>query len=777
MSPSAFYDLSIEEYRQHVLKVFDFSQADSSIRISRSHDSEVFAIEDRTQLQELLAEWQPHRAGLKLGQAVHHILEKSGSADRLVIVSDGDQFSWSDFNWKFLETKIEILHAPVRSLFSQASNIFIEDVEFVSEPDENTLRWEVEVAQTRAAALPSGILEVWANGEKLASKQWRMVDDQTSVTVLMEVYRSQLQQAGIQSNDDTPLTWRLKLPAGQRDGLAFDNEYRSQMTGIRQDVLLISEPQGEMFLEDPVHHLKIALEILGFDVKRLDRVPDKMDDRFYEYPLWVISGGGAGELSGFCPKDFAERRFASLRRGDGLVTGARTLPDIWLLPLHLQADYQSLCHCYATMVERDPGVMQSLPLYCEDVEGRDQYVSVLRSLGAKQIGGRVDRLLEAIAWHWQEDELDHEVLAFTLPLQPTPYTGLSYTQLPLLVQSLMEWMGFVQNQTRLKETEWPRINDISSTWAGDAVIAGTTVELSNVPRGESLLRHLNKAALPESWQSQNDLAYQSAQGLQEDQDPRPWIDLCLTILLALIAIEGLTVLGRSLWQLAKRRKEVTGIGLLLLGCGLGAGDSHAEVKLNLLDYPIKQFSADTLARDVASRTSIELAGKLQHQQYITDDLLSEGWIWVNRVDSITTTDGKLNSKVRSWLKRGGVLIVENLRSPAQLPLNWAGLRQDEGWRSIPPDHEIMRSFHLLDSLPECQGKVWQGFHFDDRIAVIGIPFSLLEGLLNDVNANPCLKQIGRERATRIFINIVMVALATDYKKDQIHLPEILKRLR
>jgi hypothetical protein len=89
----------------------------------------------------------------------------------------------------------------------------------------------------------------------------------------------------------------------------------------------------------------------------------------------------------------------------------------------------------------------------------------------------------------------------------------------------------------------------------------------------------------------------------------------------------------------------------------------------------------------------------------------------------------------------------------------------------------MRSFHLLDSLPECQGKVWQGFHFDDRIAVIGIPFSLLEGLLNDVNANPCLKQIGRERATRIFINIVMVALATDYKKDQIHLPEILKRLR
>ena len=34
-----------------------------------------------------------------------------------------------------------------------------------------------------------------------------------------------------------------------------------------------------------------------------------------------------------------------------------------------------------------------------------------------------------------------------------------------------------------------------------------------------------------------------------------------------------------------------------------------------------------------------------------------------------------------------------------------------------------------------------------------------------------------EKGYRAFINLLMVALTTDYKKDQVHLPEILKRLR
>ena len=89
----------------------------------------------------------------------------------------------------------------------------------------------------------------------------------------------------------------------------------------------------------------------------------------------------------------------------------------------------------------------------------------------------------------------------------------------------------------------------------------------------------------------------------------------------------------------------------------------------------------------------------------------------------------------------------------------------------------MRSFHLLDSLPKCKGNVWMGYYYDDRIAVVASPYGFMQSLLDPLKQDECAAKVGREQSTRIFINLLMVALATDYKKDQIHLPEILKRLR
>ena len=50
------------------------------------------------------------------------------------------------------------------------------------------------------------------------------------------------------------------------------------------------------------------------------------------------------------------------------------------------------------------------------------------------------------------------------------------------------------------------------------------------------------------------------------------------------------------------------------------------------------------------------------------------------------------------------------------------------WVPIPPDHELMRSFYLLDSLPSCNSEVWRGLQFDGRIAVFSIPYSFLKRL-------------------------------------------------
>src|SRR5690606_1329533 len=133
-----------------------------------------------------------------------------------------------------------------------------------------------------------------------------------------------------------------------------------------------------------------------------------------------------------------------------------------------------------------------------------------------------------------------------------------------------------------------------------------------------------------------------------------------------------------------------------------------------------------------------------------------------------------------WLKRGGLLVIQSQVSDERLDVLTKRLKMDQlrsTWQPIPPDHELLRSFYLLDSLPMCFGKVWRGYHYDSRLSILVTPYDFLGAVKDAGSPSVCDNPVDHERSVRIFVNLVMVALATDYKKDQIHLPEILKRLR
>ncbi|MEI6399752.1 MAG: DUF4159 domain-containing protein, partial [Pseudomonadota bacterium] len=133
----------------------------------------------------------------------------------------------------------------------------------------------------------------------------------------------------------------------------------------------------------------------------------------------------------------------------------------------------------------------------------------------------------------------------------------------------------------------------------------------------------------------------------------------------------------------------------------------------------------------------------------------------------------------TWIRRGGFIVLLGHLDP-QMAKKLEELIAGNSplhWTPIPPDHELMRSFYLLDSLPSCNGEGWRGFQLDNRLAVISAPFDILAALEDRHSPGTCTEKIDNERAIRVFVNLVMVAMATDYKKDQIHLPEILKRLR
>jgi hypothetical protein len=221
-----------------------------------------------------------------------------------------------------------------------------------------------------------------------------------------------------------------------------------------------------------------------------------------------------------------------------------------------------------------------------------------------------------------------------------------------------------------------------------------------------------------------------------------------------------------------------------------ASASYAKVELSLFAYGPPTMRFGTLAREVAHRTSLELAtlplSWPPSSLSIKGDgpsALDEAWLWVRDPQTVTTTSGKLRPEALIWLRRGGFLIIETAMADEALPRLTAGLNigveqeGPHGWQAIPPDHELMRSFYLLDALPPCGGRVWRGFHFDGRLAILVVPYGFLASIKDAPESVPCANSPDQERSVRIFVNLVMVALATDYKKDQIHLPEILKRLR
>ena len=268
---------------------------------------------------------------------------------------------------------------------------------------------------------------------------------------------------------------------------------------------------------------------------------------------------------------------------------------------------------------------------------------------------------------------------------------------------------------------------------------------------------------------------------KDREDPLPWLRLAAMVVVLATALEGLATLGFKIWRTMSKKPEAA-IALMLLAVGLGvAPRALAKTGFAMVGYEDATPTLAMLAREVSHRTSIELEPKPSTFSALQPEALLEPWVWVKDVGTIAAKDGRLKVDIALWLKRGGFLVVEaplSTAALAKLTGNLAhGGEEEAGWLPLPPDHEMMRSFYLLDALPACGADIWRGFHYDGRLAILLVPYDFLSSLKDRPVPPTCATPPDHERSVRIFVNLIMVALATDYKKDQIHLPEILKRLR
>lgn len=748
VSPSTSEYLQDENVRNRLAQVFEQYSQKGNLSFSSSASDEILTFKSITELNDWYLSLQAHRSGLKLGKQIRNRLVAVGPIDQLVIFSDYDRSSWVDFNWRYLEAKMSVSLVPLSGNES-ARNIYIDGADLISQDNDNQVTWSVRVRRNYNDISSDGIVKVMHNQREVARSNFYIEKGQGYVDIQIYWPWDRWSEGG--KNEE--ILWVLE--SASANALTIDDTFRTKKKGVKKDLLIVSQPEGEMFLEDSVRHLSIATEVLGFRTVREDVFTDREEN--WQLPLWIIAAHQE-PVEEFCPLSYEGKRIEHNQSGV-----STKLPVVWLMPKNLNSSFSNLCWCYSRLIVGNDR-HQKMPLYCEELETRDQYISVLQSLGAQQLGGAVGNTLNSLAWHRKRSEIGAEVLAFTIPLKPSKQTGVSYDALPSLTKSLLKHSYILAPEGGAIGQRWPRYIHI------DDYREDPLLNKSNVPAGESAMQRMAMTDLPPTFDQGSSVNLRMNHGVQEGEDPRVFIEVVFWILSILALLEGLWILTKTI-----RTSALRSTSILILVIFFNTDPLEASVKLNLIGYPQARFQGASLARDVSGRTSIMIQTSIENHPVLESKHLSSPWLWVADPSHLEKNSAQLKSGLQRWVKRGGLLIVENVHDSKDLK-SIIDLNGGE-WRVIPPDHEIMRSFHLLDSLPKCRERVWMGYHYDDRIAVIASPFGFIQGLIDPQRMDACARKLGREQSTRIFINMLMVALATDYKKDQIHLPEILKRLR
>lgn len=192
-----------------------------------------------------------------------------------------------------------------------------------------------------------------------------------------------------------------------------------------------------------------------------------------------------------------------------------------------------------------------------------------------------------------------------------------------------------------------------------------------------------------------------------------------------------------------------------------------------------------LAYEIRKRTSIEAAPDVAKVPLEADKLFAYPFV----VAAVCRDPAPLTAAqvrlLRRYLDMGGMLLIDNCQGRAGgAAERWARtessrLYPDRALKALPADHSLTRSFYLLDRAygrTNDRGDL-EGIDEGDRTVVLYHPNDMLGALLRDPFGNPIfdVPERQRELAQRQGVNIVLYALTLNYKKDQIHIPFILKR--
>jgi len=224
---------------------------------------------------------------------------------------------------------------------------------------------------------------------------------------------------------------------------------------------------------------------------------------------------------------------------------------------------------------------------------------------------------------------------------------------------------------------------------------------------------------------------------------------------------------------AKAFGDAAGVELVSLDLGQGAQDARSVT--------------ERLAWEVRKRSSVEPLLEPGRARLDKASLFRSPFLYWRGDDEFPPLSEEAIEGLRKYVHRGGFILIDDataggegfdravrrelLRAFPAMPL-----------KPISRDHTIYRSFYLLNRpVGRVEGPEYlEGVTYGDRIAIVYSRHDLGGALQRDSLGawSQAVVPGGegqRERAIRLGVNLVLYALCTDYKDDQVHAPFIMRR--
>ena len=219
--------------------------------------------------------------------------------------------------------------------------------------------------------------------------------------------------------------------------------------------------------------------------------------------------------------------------------------------------------------------------------------------------------------------------------------------------------------------------------------------------------------------------------------------------------------------------EATGVELVSLDVGQGSAEA-------------KDVTA-RLAWEVRKRSSVEPILEPGGARLDKASLFRSPFVYWRGADHFPPLSETAIESLRKYVHRGGFILIDDATAGGE-GFDRAVRREllrafpASPLKQITPDHTIYRSFYLLNRpVGRVEGPSYlEGMTYGDRIAIVYSRHDLGGALQRD-NLGAWTRAVvpggetQRELAIRLGVNLVLYALCTDYKDDQVHAPFIMRR--